>query len=189
MKSIRTSAATAARPRAGLTILEVVLAMAILAMGLTAIISIFTSAASLGVSARQRANAAAALEYVVADVRERLFPVDEDGNVVEPARVDRAPVPGFEGLTYSLESQPVLVHEQPGLAPLYRVDVTVHWSSQGRALGLEHAVLVPGAVSLGERLRREFFGIRPIEFDGESDDEDEGDAPSGDAPEATESSS
>jgi len=150
-------------PRAGLTILEVVLAMGILAMGLAAVISIFTSSASLGVAARQRAEAASALEFVVADVRERLFPLDEDGNALEPARVVREPVPGFDGLTYSAAAMPVSASMGPGLPPLFRVDVTIHWSSQGRARGLEHAILVPGAVSLGERLRRELFGIEPIE--------------------------
>lgn len=174
MKLTRRS--TAVRADGGLTILEVVLAMAILAMGLAAVISIFTSAASLGVSARQRADAAAALEYVVADVRERLFPLDENGDPIVPASVDRAAVPGFEGLTYSLDPSPVLVPNQPGMSVLYRVDVTVHWSSQGRALGLEHAVLVPATVRLGDRLRRELFGVEAIEFDGDDDGSGDGDA-------------
>jgi hypothetical protein len=163
VKPLRPSQRALRAPRAGLTILEVVLAMGILAMGMAAIISIFTSAAALGVSARQRAEAAAALEYVVADVSERLFPLDEDGNVLEPARVERAPVPGFERLTFSAVASLAAQPPGPGLPPLYRVDITIHWSEQGRDRGLEHSTLLPGAVSLSERLRRDLYGIEPIE--------------------------
>lgn len=168
MKPLRPTELTLRAPRAGLTILEVVLAMGILALGMAAIISIFTSAASLGVSARQRAEAAAALEYVVADVSERLFPLDEDGGVLEPAQVERAPIPGFERLTFSARARLAALPPGPGLPPLYRVDITIHWSEQGRARALEHATLLPGAVSLSERLRRELYGIEPIEATLES---------------------
>jgi hypothetical protein len=150
------------RGRRGLTILEVVLAMSILALGMAAVLSIFTSAAGLGTTARQRAEASAALEYVVGEVHERLFPLTEDGSAGEPATVVRAPVPGHAPLTYSV-SAVSLGSPSAVLPPLYRVDVVIHWTERGRERGLEHRMLVPRSVSMGDRLRRQIYQVEALE--------------------------
>lgn len=147
--------------RRGLTILEVVLAMSILALGMAAVLSIFTSAAGLGTTARQRAEASAALEYVVGEVHERLFPLAEDGSAGEPAAVVRAPVPGHAPLTYSVTAVS-LGSPSPVLPPLYRVDVVIHWSERGRERGLEHRMLVPRSVAMGDRLRRQLYQVEAL---------------------------
>lgn len=152
---------TPAHGMRGLTILEVVLAMAILAFGMAAVLSIFTSAAGLGVTARQRAEAAAALEYMSSELAERLFPLDANGAAGEPPRVERAPVPGHELFTYSVTAQP-LGAPSALLPTLYRVDLSVHWTERGRERALQHRLLLPRAVSMGDRLRRELYDIQPV---------------------------
>ena len=152
---------TQVRARRGLTILEVVLAMSILAFGMAAVLSIFTSAAGLGISARQRAEASAALEYMSSELAERLFPLDVNGEAGEPPRVDRAPVPGHDPFTYSVSALP-LGAPSALLPTLYRVDLSIHWTERGRERALAHRMLLPRSVSMGDRLRREFYDIQPV---------------------------
>ncbi|MEZ5978138.1 MAG: prepilin-type N-terminal cleavage/methylation domain-containing protein [Planctomycetota bacterium] len=161
--------------RRGLTLIEIVLAMGLLAMGLTAVIGVFSAASELGVSARRRAEAASALEYVTGQVTERLFPIDAEGLVGEPAIVEDEPVPGYEGLTYSVVPVLSTVTPPPGMPPVYRVDVTVRWSEQGRSKALHHRMLLPAAVSMGDRLRRQVFGFAPIESTAPPEDDPDAD--------------
>lgn len=153
------------RPRAGFTIIEVVLAMGILMLGLSVILTLFTFGAGLSRNAELRADAAAAVEAVVADLEEGLFPLGPDGEVLDPNVVTARPVPGHPDLVYDAVATPdptrlddLARAAEPGVTfargPIpYRVDVAMTWRSQGQARQRSFSVLLPRQVPFGTRLR------------------------------------
>lgn len=153
------------RSRAGFTIIEVVLAMGILMLGLSVILTLLTFGAGLSRNAELRAESAAAVEAVVADLTEGLFPLGPDGKVLDPVPVDGRPVPGYPDLVYSAVAipDPTRLDDleragEPGVTfergPIpYRVDVSMTWRSQGESRSRGFSVLIPREVPFGTRLR------------------------------------
>lgn len=146
-----------ARGRRGFTILEVVFAMGILMVGLSVLLGLLSFGAGLGTTSIQRADAAAAVQVVLADLEERLFPMDEEGEVGEPADLVDIPVPGSERLVYSTVATPDPLHTGPGPA-LYRVDIEIKWEQSGTERALRVSTLMAGQIPFGERLRRALLG-------------------------------
>lgn len=141
----------------GFTILEVVFSMGILLIGLSVVLGLLSFGAGLGTSSVRRAEAAAALEFVVADLEERLFPLAADGTVGEPRDLVDVPVPGYERLVYSTVATPDPDHVGPGPI-LYRVVIHLKWRQSGQDRLLSVATLMPRQVPFGERLRRALLG-------------------------------
>ncbi len=137
----------------GFTILEVVLAMGILVVGMTSLLSLFTFGAALARSAEMRSKSAAAIEAVVADLEETLFPIEENGEVGEPEAIAERAIPGIEGAVYS--ATPTV---NPDDANEYKVDVEVSWTSKGVRRARTFTVLLLREVPFDERLRRRFSG-------------------------------
>lgn len=150
--------------RLGLSLIEVVLALAILAVGLTSVLALFSFGAGIASNASLQAEAASSLDFIVADLEERLFLQDENGKWLEPRPIENAPVPGNERLSYSAkpERDPrgALGNGQP---VLYRVDIQITWRSQGVDRAVEARVLMPQSIPFGERLRRQFVPGAAIE--------------------------
>ena len=140
-----------ARRDSGFTILEVVLAMGILLIGVTAVIGLLTFGAALTHASQMRTAAANVSEAVLADLDESLFPLEEDGSVGEPNDFTDRPLPGFEGVTYSVKT--VANPERPDE---YRVDVEMKWESGGVLRSHEFSTLMAREVPFGERMRAEF---------------------------------
>ncbi|MEO0651113.1 MAG: hypothetical protein AAFZ65_10585 [Planctomycetota bacterium] len=147
-----------ARRRSGFTIVEVVLATGILALGASVVLGLLNFGAVLATHSARRADAAAVLPTVVADLEERLFPLLEDGSVGPPQDLVDQPVPGYERLTYSVEAEPLTEGlEPPGFPALYRVQIEIAWTGSGRRRTLEAETLLTRGVPFGARLRRAFI--------------------------------
>jgi prepilin-type N-terminal cleavage/methylation domain-containing protein len=148
--------------RSGFTLLEIVLSMAILLVGLTAVLGFLTFGSALARTALQRGASAQAVEAVVADLEETLFPLAPltEGGVAggaagEPEPVRDRPVPGFPGLVYSADVRPD-PNPEPGRPREYRVDVELGWSAAGDRRSRRFTTLLLGEVPFGERMRRTF---------------------------------
>lgn len=138
-------------PYGGFTILEVVLAMGILAIGTTVVLSLLTFGAVLSKSAALATASAAAIDAVVADLEESLFPIEEDGSVGEPRAIVDRPVSGAPGVVYSASAEP-----NPDRPLEYRVDVELAWRSAGVRRAHSFQTLLLREVPFGERMRRRF---------------------------------
>lgn len=136
--------------RDGFTIVEVVLAMAILLLGATAILGMLTFGAALTRSAQLRTAAASAVSAVEADLEQVLFPF-EDGRVGEPVEITDRPAPDTPGVVYSAKAT-----QNPDNPREYRVDVSFSWNSAGVQRSRSYTTLRMRELSFGERLRREF---------------------------------
>lgn len=150
----------------GFTIIEVVLAMFILLIGMTTILGLLSFGAALSRTASLRSQAANAIEAVLADLEENLFPltvVDDLAVAGEPTDIERRPVPGLPGLVYSARAVPDPEHDGGSVGPLeYRVDVEISWSTAGAKQSRRFTTLLLREVPFGERLRRRFVeGIEP----------------------------
>ncbi|MFT4541073.1 MAG: prepilin-type N-terminal cleavage/methylation domain-containing protein [Planctomycetota bacterium] len=139
------------RGRAGFTILEVMLAMAVLVIGMTSVLTLFTFGAALARTAEMRSASAGAVEAVVADLEESLFPLDENGKVGEPVPIVDRPVPGVATAVYS--AIPTVNPDDP---IEYRVDVELAWTTKGVRRARTFSVLLLREVPFDERLRRRF---------------------------------
>jgi type II secretory pathway pseudopilin PulG len=137
---------------AGFTLVEVVLAMFVLLLGMTSILGLLSFGAALARTASLRTGAANAIEAVVTDLEETLFPLtlDERGDEVvgEPEDAVEREVPGYPGLTYSTTSTP-----NPENPLEYRVDGEIHWAVGGTTRSKRFTTLLLREVPFGERLR------------------------------------
>jgi prepilin-type N-terminal cleavage/methylation domain-containing protein len=146
---------TPARSRAGFTLIEVLLAMALLLFGMASILGLLSFGAGLARTATLRGASADAIESVMTDLEERLFPLAKsaagDEVVGEPKeRVDE-PVPGHPGLVYSTHCTP-----NPENPLEYRVEVEIRWSVSGTTRTKTFTTLLLRQIPFGERLRRDF---------------------------------
>jgi hypothetical protein len=164
--SSRTLAVAVTQPsrpasRAGFTILEVVLAMFILLIGMSVLLGLFSFGAALARTAALRTGASNAIEAVVADLEDSLFPLvvlDEREVAGPPERIVDRPVKGYPGLTYSAEAVPVS-EAAPGPAVAsepreYAVSVEIRWSEQGSKRSRRFSTILLREVPFGERLRQ-----------------------------------
>lgn len=146
------STPTSPRARAGFTLVEVVLSMFVLLVGMISILGLLSFGASLSRTAALRGGAANAIEAVVTDLSETLFPLELDARGDERAgaprdRVDQE-LPGYPGLTYSTHSTP-----NPENPLEYRVEVEVRWAVGGTTRSKRFTTLLLREVPFGERLR------------------------------------
>lgn len=150
--------------RGGFTLIEVVLAMGILTLGMSALLGMLTFGAALTRTAALRASSAAALEAVMEDLEAGLFPLEVDGSVGDPAEVKNRPLAGSKEIMYSAIASPNLEGpETPNGQPLqYRLDVTVQWSAGGMRRSKQYTTLILREVPFGERMRRQFLGAQDL---------------------------
>lgn len=137
-----------AHAKSGFTILEVLVAMAILLFGMTTILGLLTYGTAMSRSAQLRTSAASAAQAVVADLEETFFPV-VDGEAGEPREIADRAIAGADGLVYSAKGRP-----NPARPLEYRVDVAMKWSSQGVEREKKFTTLLHRELQFGERLRR-----------------------------------
>ncbi len=135
--------------RAGFTILEVLIAMGILLFGMTAILGLLTYGTAMSRSAHLRTTAASAVQSVVADLEESLFP-EVDGEAGEPRDVVERRLSGAADIAYSARARP-----NPDRPEEYRVDVELFWTSQGVRREKRFTTLLLREIPFGERLRRQ----------------------------------
>ncbi len=154
----RTTAGEPARPasRGGFTILEVVLAMGILVLGMTVILSLLTFGAALTRTAALRTAASTAIEAVIGDLEESLFPLEDDGTVGEPRQIEGRAVPNAPGVIYSARARP-----NPDNALEYAVDIDLSWETSGVRRAKSFQTLLLRELPFGERMRRRFIAERP----------------------------
>ena len=149
-----------AKRRGGFTIVEVVMAMFILLIGMTSILGLLSFGAALSRSAKLQSEASFAVEAIVADLEETLFPLEEqeDGTYAagEPTDIVDRPVPGRPTLLYSATARPE-PGADPALGPvLYLVEIEVRWTNQDPRRAKRYQTLLKREVPFGERLRRRF---------------------------------
>ncbi len=149
--------------RAGFTLVEVVLAMFVLLIGMTAILGLLSFGAALSRTAALRAGAANGIEAVLADLEETLFPLEVGPDGVEragePRAIERREIPDHPGLSYSARAT-----ANPEDPLEYRVDVEVTWSLSGSSRSRVFTTLLLKEVPFGERLRTRFIeGKKPEE--------------------------
>jgi prepilin-type N-terminal cleavage/methylation domain-containing protein len=138
------------RRRAGFTLIEILLSLAILLFGFTAVLGLLTFGAGLSRTALLRTSGASAVEAVVADLEESLFPLVE-GEAGEPADVVDRELPGLADVVYSAHATP-----NPDRPLEYRVDVEIAWKTSGVRREKRFTTLLVREVPFGERLRRKF---------------------------------
>jgi prepilin-type N-terminal cleavage/methylation domain-containing protein len=157
--------------RAGFTIIEVLLAMAILLLGSTAIIAFLTFGSATARHAQLRTQATAAVEAVVSEIDRHLF-VYENGELGEPRDLVDRPVPGVDGVVYTARAV-----VNPDNEREYRVDIEVRWESAGVKRSKSWSMLKIKELPFGERLRREFIeqsgGFKQISQDAGSSGDSE----------------
>lgn len=146
---------------AGMTLVEVLVAMGILLVGMTAILGLLTAGAALSRTAVLRTAAAASTEAVVEDLRETLFPIEPEsqtgtggglwGVPGAPRPVVDRVLPGEPNIVYSATAT-----ENPDRPGQYRVDVEMSWQSAGVRRARRFSTLLIRELPFGERLRRRF---------------------------------
>ena len=157
----RRAGSTMPRRRAGFTMIEVLVALAILVFGMTAVLGLLTFGAALTRTALLRTTASTAAHAVVADLEETLFPPartqDLSTAALDPSQseagppvdvVDR-PLPGMPDIVYSARAA-----QNPDRPSEYRVDVEMSWRSAGVRRATRFTTLLIREVPFGERLRR-----------------------------------
>ena len=149
---------TPAANKEGFTLLEVVLAMGILVLGLSSLLGLFTFGAALSRQAGLRAASASAVDGIMADLEENLFPVLPDGTVGEPQAVADRAVPGAPGVLYNAAARPLVdgPRNRAGDPLEYRVDVSLFWTSQGVQRNTSFTTILLREIPFGELLRRRF---------------------------------
>lgn len=136
--------------RAGFTILEVIVAMGILLFGMTAILGLLTFGSALSRTAHLRANAASAVNTVMADLEETFFPL-VNGEAGEPKAIEKRELRGVDNVVYS-----AVPHQNPDRPLEYKIDVELAWKSGGVQREKRFTTILLREISFGERLRRQF---------------------------------
>jgi len=144
------------RARDGFTIIEVLLAMAILLFGMTAVLGLLTFGAALSRTSLLRTTSAAAIDATVADLEETLFPM-VDGDAGPPTEIKDRVVPGLPDVMYTATA-----HENPDQPLEYKVDIDMTWTSAGVQREKRFSTLLLREIPFGERLRKQFVeGVKP----------------------------
>lgn len=135
--------------------------MGVLMIGMSAILGLLSFGAALARTAALRGGASRAIDALVTDLEETLFPLvlDENGDEVagEPREAVRREIPGHPGLLYSTRSTP-----NPENPLEYKVEVEIQWAVGGTTRTKTFTTLLLREVPFGERLRaRVVEGRRP----------------------------
>lgn len=138
--------------RGGFTLLEVVLAMGILLLGLSVVLGLLSFGAALARTAALRTTSAQAVEAVLADLEETLFPLDENGDAAAPEAVVERKLPGDAQIVYS--ARPLLLPvDAASVVEEYHVVVELGWTSAGIARTARFETVFPRQVPFGARQR------------------------------------
>ncbi|MFT4649527.1 MAG: prepilin-type N-terminal cleavage/methylation domain-containing protein [Planctomycetota bacterium] len=142
--------------KAGFTLIEVILAVGILAMGMTSVLGLFTFGAALTQAAELRTRSANVIEAVAADLEVKLFPAGEDGMPGEPIDLLDQQVPGVERARYNVVAFPV---ENSPLAedggPLeYEVRIQVFFETRGVRRSRTYETRLLRQRSFAQRMRQ-----------------------------------
>ena len=122
------TASVPATPRAGFTLLEVVIALAILTLGISSALALFTAATAAHKRAIDRIHSIAIAEHAIADVESALaFGADPVELMKEPPfeEIER----NWPGYAVQLEFLGV---EGETSEDEILIQITVHWRTQGR---------------------------------------------------------
>lgn len=92
--------------RAGLTLVEVLIAMAIFIFGVTAVLGLFQLGGGLEARARVEAELAPAIEPLIATLRAETWRQDAQGSWLPPVPPSGQPVPGATEYRYDLMVYP-----------------------------------------------------------------------------------
>jgi len=155
------------RPRAGFTLLEVVLAASLFVLGMSMVLGVFNFGSALTRTAELRSLGADAVDAIAHDLTETLFPLRPDGVAGEPVDIEDREVPGHPGLRYSVETRPnvdsleTVPGDGPPLATEYLVTIRVEWRSRGVKREAEWTTIMLREVPFGARMRRLFYGADP----------------------------
>lgn len=152
-------AVTKARARRGFTILEVLVAMSILLVGMSAILGLLSFGAAMTRTAALKSAAAISVEAVVADLEESLFPLVLDPAtrqwvVGDPLVIENRELGSHPGVSYSARAVGDPSDKRPGGPLRYRVEIELQWVSGGRVRSKTFQTLMLREVPFGERLRR-----------------------------------
>ena len=143
--------------RGGFTLMEVMLAMVVLMIGMSVLLSLLTFGAAVTRTAALRTTSSTAIEAVVHDLEECLFPLQPDGSAGDPVPIEGRPVPGAPGTIYSATATPNPDGPHDGEVPLeYRVEVEVRWKASGVQRARRYETILLREIPFGERLRRRF---------------------------------
>ena len=149
-----------ANSRSGFTIVEVVVAMGLFLLGMTSVLGLLSFGAALTRTAALRNDASAAVEAVIADLEEQLFPLISEGTrlvVGTPQEIKDRPLAGRPDVTYTAVATPDPSQSNyPGGALEYRVDVRMSWKSAGENKQKKFTTLLTREIPFSERLRRQF---------------------------------
>jgi len=152
------------RPRAstaGFTMIEVLIALAILVFGMTAVLGLLTFGAALSKTALLRTSAASAAHAVVADLEETMFPEvkSKDPSTIALDPSENEAGPPVDVVERPLPSMPEVVYSahavaNPDRPEEYKVDVEMAWRSAGIRRTTTFRTLLVREIPFGERLRR-----------------------------------
>lgn len=142
---------------AGFTLLEVLLAASLLAGGMAMILGVFNFGSALSRTAALRELSAGTVEALVHDLEESLFVLREDGSVGEPQAIVDRPVPGRQGVLYTVVATGnVDTIDADGLPREYVVDIKVRWQAAGVRRSQTWTTIMLREVPFGARMRRRF---------------------------------
>ncbi len=117
------------RSEAGFTLVELMVAMAILVFAVTAIADSLLTGVGMRRGSEMRFRATALVDYAIQDIQEEVFPRSQDPS--EPlAGFTRVDPPGYPGMNYTVEFIEDL--ERPGVV---LAKIKVAWRDQGELVG------------------------------------------------------
>lgn len=134
------------RGRAGFTLIEVLIAMGVFLVGVTALMGLFHFGGSMETSARAHASLAPAVEPLVASIKDSVWLLDAAGVPSERRELREQPVPGAPGYRYDLVVEPA--GDDPDL---HRARLLFYRSSPERPAARVN-FLLPRRVPLQRRL-------------------------------------
>lgn len=152
---------TARRERGGFTLIEVLLAAGLLVAGMSMILGVFNFGSAMSRTAELRSLASGTVEAIMHDLEESLFQINEDGTAGEPRVIVDRPVPGREGVVYSVTAtgnvksiDPEEVGMGAGFPREYVVEINVQWQSSGVKKNESWTTIMLREQQFGARMRR-----------------------------------
>ena len=135
--------------RAGMTLIEVLIAMAIFIFGVTAVLGLFQLGGGLEARARVEAELAPAMEPLIRTLGEETWQQDPQGNWLQPASPSGATVPGAPDFHYDL-----MVYPGPVDHPeLVRAQLRFWRTAPDRVLA-QASFLLPRRIPVERRLQK-----------------------------------